>query len=74
MFIITTEKVQFVDLVLKACVGPDWKSFFTLCIVQSRGNLFHETEQPFYCFDPASPTLKGEKITSESQLREASIT
>jgi hypothetical protein len=65
----TNSHVEFMDIVMKATLGDDWKDFFDLCIANSKKPLFHETENPFYDLNLYAKDLKGKKYDSSSDFK-----
>jgi len=55
----TNSHVEFLDIVMKATLGDDWKQFFDICIANAKKPLFHEAENPFYELNLYAKDLKG---------------
>jgi hypothetical protein len=66
---ITDSHIEFINLVMKATLGEDWKNFFDFCIVDARKPLFFRSNSPFYSVDTkVKATFRGTVIDSASEL------
>jgi hypothetical protein len=65
LFICSNNYEPYTDILLTETLGPDWRKFFDLIILDARKPLFFRAEGPFY--DPAYDSaikrgLPGKKI------------
>ncbi|XP_076370821.1 5'-nucleotidase domain-containing protein 3-like isoform X2 [Tachypleus tridentatus] len=64
MFLVTNSPFKFVHHGMKYMIGPNWREFFDIIIVQARKpNFFTEQHRPVRIFDPITRSQLWERVT-----------
>jgi hypothetical protein len=69
LFLVTDSHIEYINLVMTATLGEDWKNFFDFCLVDAQKPLFFRSRGPFYLVDTEEEeTLKGKMIRTSEEF------
>ena len=59
IFLATNSHEEYMEIIMKATLGDDWKSYFDLINANCRKPAFFGKDQPFYTIDKTADNIKG---------------